>query len=166
MILPGIHERGDRTRRYRRHLGILSESSNYFRMEAASQVRSDQRGFSRSYGRVVSHAVRIELHRSEARRVERDPAGDDACETRAVLFDRRIAASIPRSGESPILGLRAGLGREMRARAEKDESDQMVCRTTIQVQSRPPIGDTLTSARSCLCGVAPCVEAVDATNSG
>src|SRR5205814_3366485 len=84
----------------------------------------------------------------------------------AVLFHRRIAASIPWSGESPILGLRAGLGREMRARAEKGESDQMVCRPTIQVQSRPPIGDTLTSARSCLCGVAPCVEAVDATNSG
>ena len=77
---------------------------------------------------------------AKAGSVERDPAGDDSLETRAMRLDGCVAIRVPRSGKTPVRRRHARLRRKMRAGGEKRER-----------------GNTC---------VAPCVRAVAAANSG
>src|SRR5947207_7679871 len=79
------------------------------------------------YARQTADAVRIQEHGSEARSVERDPAGDDLGQIRSVLHDRGIAATIPRSRESPERSLAPRLRRQMRAPCQHRYSNKLAC---------------------------------------
>jgi len=135
VISARVDERRDCSRGQRRHLRVFAEPADYFGMEATADVGGDERHRARSDDRVLPDAVGIQPDGAKAGCVERDPAGDDSLEARAMRLDGRVAIRVPGSGKTPVRRRHAWLRGKMRAGGEEREPN-LAKRATIQAHDK------------------------------